>query len=288
MSHKISVIVPNYNHADYLRERLDSILNQSYQNFELIILDDASTDGSLDILNEYKHHSKVSHFIVNNKNSGSPFKQWKKGLKLAEGDYIWIAESDDSCELDFIESQINKLSQTDISVAKTHIIKEGIKTDRILNHPAFKDSMNVVLRSEQFVHCPITNVSTTIFKNVDSNKLSDSKFDNYNLIGDLVFYYEFFNGFNVKYNENTISYFRKFGLSNLIEKNFKYFNEYFDEHVRFIKYLNQDQNKKLNYLLKPYIRRCFNKIRNRKTFEQKLSPLFIFIFLKYKWQMLVN
>ena len=74
----VSIILPNYNHAPYLQERLDSIFGQTHQNFEVIILDDASTDESLSILKPYQAHPKVSHFVLNKKNSGSPFKQWKK------------------------------------------------------------------------------------------------------------------------------------------------------------------------------------------------------------------
>jgi len=99
----ISIIVPNYNHAPFLKQRLESVYKQTYLNFEVILLDDASTDKSLEILQEYKNHPKTSHLIVNQKNSGSPFKQWKKGIELAKGDYIWIAESDDFCELTFLE-----------------------------------------------------------------------------------------------------------------------------------------------------------------------------------------
>ena len=67
---KVSIIVPNYNHSIFLQERLDSVFNQTYQNFEVIILDDCSTDDSCLILDKYKNHSKVSHCIFNKYNSG--------------------------------------------------------------------------------------------------------------------------------------------------------------------------------------------------------------------------
>ena len=63
----VSVIVPNYNHELFLKERLDSIVNQSYKNIEIIILDDASTDGSCEIINSYKSHPKVSKILINKK-----------------------------------------------------------------------------------------------------------------------------------------------------------------------------------------------------------------------------
>ena len=55
----ISVIIPNYNHAPYLNKRIDSILNQSVQNFELIILDDCSTDNSREVIESYRSHPLV-------------------------------------------------------------------------------------------------------------------------------------------------------------------------------------------------------------------------------------
>ena len=59
----ISVIVPNYNHSKFLIERLDSVFNQTYQNFEVILLDDASTDTSVSILDKYKNHPKIHKLL---------------------------------------------------------------------------------------------------------------------------------------------------------------------------------------------------------------------------------
>jgi glycosyltransferase involved in cell wall biosynthesis len=91
---KVSIVVPNYNHAKYLRQRIESVLAQTYRDFEVILLDDCSTDESRTILREYASDKRV-RIEFNEVNSGSPFKQWKKGLGMACGEYIWIAESDD-------------------------------------------------------------------------------------------------------------------------------------------------------------------------------------------------
>jgi glycosyltransferase involved in cell wall biosynthesis len=103
---KVSVIVPNYNHSLYLKERIDSILNQTYQNFELILLDDCSTDNSRDILDNYASHPKVSGVYLNDKNSGNTFLQWAKGIALAKGEYIWLAESDDYADSSFLQETV--------------------------------------------------------------------------------------------------------------------------------------------------------------------------------------
>ena len=74
----VSVIIPNYNHALYLQVRLDSVFNQTYQDFEVIILDDCSTDNSREIIEKYANNPKTSHIIFNDVNSGSTIKQWEK------------------------------------------------------------------------------------------------------------------------------------------------------------------------------------------------------------------
>ena len=79
----VSVIVPNYNHKIFLADRLNSILNQTYKNLEIILLDDNSSDGSQEILKEfYDCHSDITRLILNDNCSGSVFAQWKKGSGL--------------------------------------------------------------------------------------------------------------------------------------------------------------------------------------------------------------
>lgn len=98
---KVSVVVPNYNHALYLQQRLDSIINQEFQDFEVIILDDASTDNSREIIKSYSRYPAF-RFLLNETRSGSAFKQWQKGLESARGEYIWFAESDDCTSPHFL------------------------------------------------------------------------------------------------------------------------------------------------------------------------------------------
>ncbi len=108
---KVSIIIPNYNHALYLEQRIASVLHQSFQDFELIILDDCSTDYSREIIEQYRSNPKVSHIIYNQENLGSVFKQWIKGIENAKGEYIWIAESDDYASEDFLEKMHRFLNQ---------------------------------------------------------------------------------------------------------------------------------------------------------------------------------
>jgi glycosyltransferase involved in cell wall biosynthesis len=102
---KVSVIVPSYNHARFLRRRMDSVLQQTYQDFELILLDDCSPDNSREILSSYAGDPRV-RMEFNATNSGSTFKQWNKGVGLACGEYVWIAESDDYADPRFLEQLV--------------------------------------------------------------------------------------------------------------------------------------------------------------------------------------
>lgn len=115
---KVSVIVPNYNHAAFLRKRIDTILTQTFQDFELILLDDCSADDSRSILSSYASDPRV-RLDFNEANSGSTFKQWNKGVRLARGEYVWIAESDDYADGFLLERLLGVLEQ-DPTVAFAH------------------------------------------------------------------------------------------------------------------------------------------------------------------------
>lgn len=112
----ISVVVPNYNHAPYLRQRLDTIFAQTFRDFEVVLLDDCSTDGSFQILEEYSRYPEV-RLVANTENSGSPFAQWLKGIDLCRSDLIWIAESDDYSDPEFLERLLPLLGDPDVAMA---------------------------------------------------------------------------------------------------------------------------------------------------------------------------
>lgn len=108
----ISVIIPNYNYSTFLRKRLNSIIQiqPSYIN-EIIFLDDASDDYSVEIVKKIFCEQDISYkIIVNKKNSGSVFSQWEKGISMCTGEYIWIAESDDVSDLSFLPTLYDLIS----------------------------------------------------------------------------------------------------------------------------------------------------------------------------------
>ena len=110
-NHQISAILPCYNHQAYLSQRIKSVLCQTFPVSEIIFLDDASTDASFQLAQSLLIDCPAEvTFCKNNVNSGSPFSQWNKGVLLAKHPLIWIAETDDSCQPDFLENLYSALT----------------------------------------------------------------------------------------------------------------------------------------------------------------------------------
>lgn len=175
----VSVIIPNYNHALYLKERIDSVLNQTYCDFEVIIMDDCSTDNSRDIIEQYRGHEKVRLIAYNETNSGSTFAQWNKGVSLAKGDLIWIAESDDTCSMDLLKELVSKfMGDTSLVLAycqSNRMNSEGLITGTWLNHTKLLENSDIFSGDfemsgreyiEQFLiyRNTIPNASAVVFK----------------------------------------------------------------------------------------------------------------------------
>jgi len=97
----VSIVVASYNHAEYLGQRMESLIAQTYQNIEIIVIDDHSTDNSLEVLRKYESHPKVN-LVVRDKNGG-----WvtvsNQGVELSSGEYIIFANCDDDCDPYMIE-----------------------------------------------------------------------------------------------------------------------------------------------------------------------------------------
>lgn len=214
----VSVIVPSYNHADFLEQRLQTILQQTYQNFELIILDDCSVDNSMDIIQRYSNDPHVAHIVRNEHNSGSPFKQWYKGITLAKGNIIWIAECDDSCSLDMLERLLQLYLQHDCSFAFScsMMIDEHDKPLNISQRHFRRDGY---WRGEDFVRkylClsnAVWNASSVIFSK--QNALSISKeFMDYCESGDWIFWIDMALKGNVAVVSEPLNLFRVYAESN--------------------------------------------------------------------------
>ena len=210
----VSVIVPNYNYEAYLDVRMESILAQTYDNFEVIFLDDCSSDGSLNVIEKYKNNPHLKKIVCNDANSGSPFVQWEKGLGLAEGEYVWIAESDDFCSADFLEKVMapcitDPLCTLSFS-ASEKVDEKGVSLGI---HPNQRKMHSIKTCGRKFAkkylsrkNC-VVNASSAVFKRSAALSL-DNGYDGYRGLGDQVFWAGLALLGNVAYTEEPLNSFR--------------------------------------------------------------------------------
>lgn len=196
----VSIIVPNYNHAKFLNERLDSIFNQTFKNFEVILLDDKSTDNSVEVLNQYQD-GRIAHRIYNTTNSGSPFKQWKKGFYLAKGELIWIAESDDVADATFLEKMVKIFDEHQnvvvaycdmFNIDENSQIIDSISENFNFFHPTLWEDSHYekgidYIKNFMLKSCFIVNASGVLFKKQKGIQHIDKILD-YKRAGDWLFW----------------------------------------------------------------------------------------------------
>lgn len=248
---RVSIIVPNYNHAKYLTKRLNSIYSQTYKNYEVILLDDCSTDNSVEILKRYcLLHKKNTKFYENSVNSGGVFYQWKKGLELAKGDLIWIAESDDWCDKNFLKTLVSSFKDESvmISFAKTLFMTNGKQTWSInayLNDlkynfdKPFIETAHLAINNGFGFKNIIPNVSSAIFRNTGfASIINNRDWYNLKLCGDWMFYLDLIKGGKIAYNPSTINYYRKHNSNT--SKSVKQTVNYFKEHEFISKYISEN------------------------------------------------
>ena len=208
----VSVIIPNYNHGHYLDQRIQSVLNQTFQDFELIILDDRSTDNSREIIERYRDHPRVTSIVYNETNGGSVFKQWKKGVEIARGKYIWMAESDDYCESSFLQYVVPGLEKNENCLVAYCQALSIDSHDNVLWQSSYGKLEDVVRGSDFIVHhltviCGIFNASMAIFRREAFAKV-DEEFLSFRFSGDWYFWIELCRKGDVFVCGRVLNYFR--------------------------------------------------------------------------------
>jgi glycosyltransferase involved in cell wall biosynthesis len=219
-----SVILPNYNHAQYLVERIESILSQSYPHFEIIILDDASTDNSRAIIEQYRQHPKVKAIVYNETNTGLQTIQWLKGIELASFDHIWIAESDDIAEDNFLAIAANKLEKQTAPALFYSDSYRMKKTERDKSQQRYSAIKNGFFNTDRWQHdyqssgeeetdgymkyvCTINNVSCCIVPKNEALEIL-RQFSHMRFYNDWLFYIKLTEQCNVLYAADALNWYR--------------------------------------------------------------------------------
>lgn len=134
---KVSIIVPVYNLEKYISSCIESILNQEYSNIELIIVDDGSTDGSLDVINKYAVTD--SRIIVFHKGNGGAASARNYGLKSCSGEFITFIDGDDTISKDYFSKNIEIFNiDTELQWISVPILPVNIKGEFINNASGYK------------------------------------------------------------------------------------------------------------------------------------------------------
>lgn len=227
---KVSVIVPNYNYVKYIDKRIDSIVRQTYPIYELIVLDDASNDGSRELIRKKiaevtkKYPDIKVRFVENKHNSGKAMAAWKKGFELSTGDYVWIAEADDLCSRTFLEEVMKGFEDPDVVLAYTEsriinswglMIAPNFRWSRDrerTGHYKTNYTKNGVQEIEEImaIRCTIPNVSAVVFEKAKKipylQYLEESL--KYSQVGDWFFYVKVLEHGKISYNHKSLNYFR--------------------------------------------------------------------------------
>lgn len=221
---QVTVVVPNYNHAGYLRKRLDSIYQQTYSNIRVLLLDDCSKDESREVLSEYaERYADKTLTLFNETNSGNVFRQWARGIENATSDLVWIAESDDFCDPDFLEKLIPYFKDEGVQLAyarSTFVDEEDAPTDFTFEH--YLSDISLTRWKQPYVETAhrevadalgqkntIPNVSSAVFRKgrLDS-LLADEDWLGMRICGDWVFYLQLIRGGKIAYTPETSNYYR--------------------------------------------------------------------------------
>ena len=122
----VDIILPNYNKAEYLKEAVDSVINQTYKKWILYIIDDCSTDQSSEILNKYEKNDKIN-LIKLNKNKGPSFCR-NFGIRISKSNYISFLDSDDYWDSNKLKEQLDFMKQNNFEFTFTDFIPFYSKT----------------------------------------------------------------------------------------------------------------------------------------------------------------
>ncbi|MFC4164716.1 glycosyltransferase family 2 protein [Epilithonimonas zeae] len=169
---KISIVIPVYNAEDYILRCLDSIKNQSYKNFEIILVNDRSSDNTLDVLNRYKliNNDLDVKIFTNEKNSGPSISR-NLGIEMSTGEYLFFIDADDDLvDSTALESLINKTyDKPDIVMGGNNFFVDGKLT--VSNYHTLKN------KKETYINNEILNgFFSTEWASVVWNKLYDIQF----------------------------------------------------------------------------------------------------------------
>lgn len=241
---EVSVVLPNYNYEDYLPQRLDSITAQTFQDFELILLDDASSDGSPAVLEDFSKTRAGTRVVLNRDNSGSPFAQWLRGMEMAEAEIIWLAEADDYCETNLLATLLPRFDDRNVRLASCMSVPVKSDGTVIGDYPSlYLDRINPGRWGTDFVSTDheeanlglgiantIPNASAVLMRRFDPDPEFVETVRGMRLCGDWFFYIRAMKGGLFGFSAASLNYHRRHSgtVTHKLEGSLRYFTELAD------------------------------------------------------------
>lgn len=220
----VSIVFTSYNHKAFLKQALDSLVNQTYINLEIIIVDDCSSDGSQEILLQYEQYKNVI-LKLQTKNSGSYVNASNFGASFANGEYILFAQCDDFAELNQIETLLNiALNNPSVGVvfSKSNLVDENgivFANDFAGRERSFKNAIKnnglierALMKEFLSFSCVIPNLSAALIK-AELFKQVKGLSNNYLVLADWAFWLDLTEKTNFYYVEKPLNYFRQHGTT---------------------------------------------------------------------------
>ncbi len=216
----VSIVFTSFNHKEYLKQALDSLINQSYTNYEIIIVDDCSTDGSQEILLQYEHLEKVS-LKLQTINSGSYVKASNYGASFAKGQYLLFAQCDDFAEpnqIEFLVKAFEKNPTVGVVFSKSNLVdKNGVvyANDFTGREREFKAAIKknalingLVMKNFLSFSCVIPNLSAALIKHELFKKVNGLS-NRYLVVADWAFWLDLTEITDFYYLSDPLNFFRQ-------------------------------------------------------------------------------
>ena len=317
MDSLISVIVPIYNVEDYLERCVDSIINQTYKNLEIILVDDGSQDNCPQMCDDYaKKDSRIK--VVHKKNGGLSDAR-NAGMKVATGEYVSFIDSDDYVSLDFYETLFQTMIDNDSDIVECSIVKfyENEKFDEYSDDQMIKnfntvDGLEELINENsfhQYVWNKLYKSSIALDIPYEVSKLNEDDFWTYQIFGrakrvtrlNRTLYYYFQrsssimgNGYNIRRLDeiegkaNRQKYIEKYFPSLVVQSKLNLYATCIFSYQSVLKYMNGEDKKKASKIIRKYRKQCepsFSEISSIKNSSKKyyyLAKLNFYICCKMK------
>ncbi|GEC73208.1 Glycosyl transferase family 2 [Flavobacterium flevense] len=301
----VSIVFTSYNHKEYLRQALDSLVGQTYPNLEIIIIDDCSTDGSQEILKEYSHYPNIN-LKLQTENSGSYVKASNYGASFANGEYILFAQCDDFAESNQIEvlmEQFEKNPSAGVVFSTSKLVDEkgiAFSDDFIGREKSFKNAVSkksLISGKEmkEFLSfsCVIPNLSAALIKRELFTKVNGLS-DRYLVVADWEFWLDMTELTDFVYVSMPLNYFRQHATT--IRSSIKMKTQIIEMFKMFYNHISKNnltpsQVQKLkigagavwfSYYLenKKTWRECFSLVRNEINATERNNLYYLFLGVK--------